>query len=435
MTDTDDIPALLSAAQRAARGGQLAEAERHLLAVLAMASDHTGALQGAAQMAHARGDMTQATKYWQHLQSLQPDEPRWCYERAQVLEQANELQHAEAVLGEFLRRQPQWPELWLYRAHLNDHLGLPLARLKALDQALSRAQRAGHWGSTATTPAPLQATVQAAWTHWHRARREHLRDAFVDLKANHGAAALSRVDHALAVYLGEVEDAPPDVRQRPKFLYFPHLDTPQEPGPYHNPKRHAWASALEAAYPDIRAEAATWLADPEGKEGFLTFGPGSDARTYVGGNGAAPAWDALFFYRHGQRFDAAHVRCPRTSAALEAAELVRIQGQTPEVCYSVLSPGTVIKPHYGVTNTRLVMHLPLIVPPDCALQVLGFEPKPWREGRLFMFDDTYEHQAWNHSEQTRVILLMDCWHPSLTEVERVALTALVERITAFERIE
>lgn len=434
MTDTD-ISALMSAAHQAARSSQLALAERHLLVALAIDPDHLDALQGAAQMASARGDLAKAAGHWQRLLALQPDEPRWRYTWAQALEQAGQLQQAEAGLGEFLRRQPQWPELWLYRAHLNDRLGLPLARLKALDQALSRAQRTGHWVSAATTPAPLQAAVQAAWAHWRQARREYLRDAFAELRASHGGAALKRVDHALAVYLGEVEDAPPDVRQRPKFLYFPHLDTPREPGPYHNPKRHAWAAALEAAYPDIRVEALEWLADPVGKEGFLSFGPGSDVNTYVGGDGAMPAWDALFFYRHGQRFDAAHARCPRTSAALDAAELVRIKGQTPEVCYSVLAPGTVIKPHYGVTNTRLVMHLPLIVPPDCALQVLGFEPKPWREGQLFMFDDSYEHQAWNHSSQTRVILLMDCWHPGLTEVERGALTTLVERITAFERIE
>ena len=59
--------------------------------------------------------------------------------------------------------------------------------------------------------------------------------------------------------------------------------------------------------------------------------------------------------------------CPRTAAVLETLPLVRIREHAPETLFSVLRPGTHILPHRGVTNTRLVTHLPLIVPPDCAL--------------------------------------------------------------------
>ena len=90
----------------------------------------------------------------------------------------------------------------------------------------------------------------------------------------------------------------------------------------------------------------------------------------------------------------------------------------------MLSPGPHILPHTGVTNTRLVTHLPLIVPPDCAIRVGGQEPA-WQEGRCVTFDGTWEYEAWNRSGQLRVVLIVDGWHPDLSEVERAALTDLV----------
>jgi aspartate beta-hydroxylase len=92
-------------------------------------------------------------------------------------------------------------------------------------------------------------------------------------------------------------------------------------------------------------------------------------------------------------------------------------------------------PHYGVTNTRLVMHLPLLVPSDCALRIVDGGEHCWREGELMMFDDTFQHEAWNRSASTRMILLMDCWNPHLTDPERLAVKQLVETISDFQRLD
>jgi aspartate beta-hydroxylase len=83
-----------------------------------------------------------------------------------------------------------------------------------------------------------------------------------------------------------------------------------------------------------------------------------------------------------------------------------------------------------VTNTRLVGHLPLIIPEDCALNV-GGELHPWVEGRAVVFDDTYEHEAWNRSTSTRVVLIFDIWNPYLTEIERLALADIIADIGDF----
>jgi aspartate beta-hydroxylase len=77
-----------------------------------------------------------------------------------------------------------------------------------------------------------------------------------------------------------------------------------------------------------------------------------------------------------------------------------------------------------------VGHLPLIVPGDCALNV-GGESHVWQEGRIVVFDDTYEHEAWNRSSEPRVVLIFDVWNPHLTEVERSAVADIVEAIGSF----
>ena len=92
--------------------------------------------------------------------------------------------------------------------------------------------------------------------------------------------------------------------------------------------------------------------------------------------------------------------------------------------FSLLKAGARIAPHTGMFNTRLVCHLPLIVPPRCTFRV-GNEVRERREARLFIFDDTIEHEAWNDSDQDRVVLIFDIWRPELDDREREELTALL----------
>ena len=99
----------------------------------------------------------------------------------------------------------------------------------------------------------------------------------------------------------------------------------------------------------------------------------------------------------------------------------------------MLAPQTHIKPHHGVTNTRVVTHLPLLIPQgDCRLVVGGVE-HAWQEGRCVTFDDTFLHEAWNRTDERRVVLILDTWNPYLTAEECIALKGLIERIGDFNR--
>ena len=81
-------------------------------------------------------------------------------------------------------------------------------------------------------------------------------------------------------------------------------------------------------------------------------------------------------------------------------------------------------------NTRLICHIPLIVPEECRLRV-GNETRAVEFGKAMIFDDSIEHEAWNDSDETRVVLLFEIWRPELSEAERRALTVMYEAISGY----
>lgn len=295
--------------------------------------------------------------------------------------------------------------------------------------AINAAQAQGHWLSDETTAPGLRQTVLNAMRVVNAGRRELFHRLLEPLRIRHGAVALRRVEHALSIYLGERQAQLPDPRQRSRFLYFP--DVPSQP--YYPRERFPWQRELEAAFDTIRNELAWAMRQTDKIEPFLAADTPEQMASMLGSSrDLAPSWDGYFFYRHGERYPVRCEGCPQTSALLDRLPLVRIPEHAPEVLFSVLAPGSHILPHQGVTNTRLVTHLPLIVPADCALRV-GGEAHVWQQGRCVTFDDTFEHEAWNNSTQTRVVLILDCWNPDLTDIEQEAVTELVVGIGGFNR--
>ena len=88
-----------------------------------------------------------------------------------------------------------------------------------------------------------------------------------------------------------------------------------------------------------------------------------------------------------------------------------------ETLFSVLRPGTHLRPHCGSTNTRLTCHLGLVVPRGCRIRA-GDEWRTWKEGEVLVFDDSWEHEVRHEGESDRVVLLINFWHPDLPPSER-----------------
>ena len=261
-----------------------------------------------------------------------------------------------------------------------------------------------------------QAEVAAIQGRFATTMHRALADAGVD-----AAATGERFGEALSILTGQ---ARPFV-QEPTNFYFPGL--PQRA--FYDPAEFAWAAALEAAQPAIRAEAQAVLANRAGVAPYVEAQPNRPAKAHSLMND--PRWSAFHLYRAGKPLAGNAERCPATMAALAGLPIPFITGRSPMGLFSILAPHTHIKPHSGMLNTRLICHLPLIVPPDCRLRV-GNHTRTVQAGKMLIFDDSIEHEAWNDSDEIRVVLIFEIWRPELNAAERAGLTALFESVAGYE---
>jgi aspartyl/asparaginyl beta-hydroxylase (cupin superfamily) len=208
--------------------------------------------------------------------------------------------------------------------------------------------------------------------------------------------------------------------QDPTHFFYPGLPQTE----FYDPARFDWVPAIEAATEAIGAELIGLLS--KGADDFRPFTP-NDVGLPLGVNKALQDnrdWGVLVLCEQGW-LEPGHIkRCPRTwDTVLQHAPLPRVAGWGPSVIFSMLKAGAHIGAHTGLHNARLICHLPLIVPPGCRFRV-GNEVREWEAGKLLIFDDSIEHEAWNDSAEDRVILVFDIWRPELTEQEKRELTFL-----------
>lgn len=141
-------------------------------------------------------------------------------------------------------------------------------------------------------------------------------------------------------------------------------------------------------------------------------------------------WNAFHLWKGGSRVEENLALCPDTAGLLEQTALCTLDGLCPNVFFSALAPRTRIPPHFGESNARVVAHLPLVVPPACGLRV-GFEKRSWKLGQTLIFDDTLEHEAWNDSDELRVVMIFDLWNPLLSEPDRRLASRLAKATREF----
>ena len=190
-----------------------------------------------------------------------------------------------------------------------------------------------------------------------------------------------------------------------------------------------WLDRVEAATNDIRAELLEVMKNESAFKPYVESDP-SRPRKEQEGMTENPDWGAFYLWKFGEIVAANAVQCPRTMQVRGDIPLAVVKNRSPSVLFSLLRPGARIPPHTGLVNTRLICHLPLVVPPGCGFRV-GNDIRTPVEGKAWVFDDTMEHEAWNGSDRTRVILLFETWRPELRDEERALVSTMFSAIDEY----
>jgi aspartyl/asparaginyl beta-hydroxylase (cupin superfamily) len=377
------------------------------------------ALSAAADRAAASGAVHDARGLLEEALALEPANTQLLMNFAACCRAGGDLAAALVAVDRTLALEPRHLLALLMKASLMERLGAPHRAGAAYGIALTQAP------APERTPAHLQAPLRHArevHAQYEAALAAHLRDA-VGSEAGDGAASRRRVDGFIDRLTGRRRV----YHQKPVQFHYPDLPEIE----FYDRETFAWLAALEAATPEIIEELVGVLNDDaDSLEPYVNYPPGVPLDQWAELN-HSPRWSGYHLLERGQRVEAHCQRCPKTMAAIAPLPQPHVSRRSPAAMFSVLTPRTRIPPHHGIANTRLVLHLPLIVPPGCGFRV-GSETRQWRTGEAWVFDDTIEHEAWNDSDQTRTILICDLWSPHLSLEERGIVASLMEAMDEFE---
>jgi beta-hydroxylase len=172
--------------------------------------------------------------------------------------------------------------------------------------------------------------------------------------------------------------------------------------PVYDTATFPWAKAIEAEWPKIRAELDRVLTRKDELPGFHEIA--ADVRSISTDSG----WKSFLICGYGLRSEQAIRACPETWRIVQ-----RIPGLKTAL-FSIFEPGKHLPPHRGPYNGVLRFHLGLRVPeaPDKIGIRVGGQLCHWQEGRALIFDDAFEHEAWNLSGEVRVVLFVDFVKPT-----------------------
>jgi aspartate beta-hydroxylase len=192
---------------------------------------------------------------------------------------------------------------------------------------------------------------------------------------------------------------PEDPLQRPRF-YVPDLTA----RPWYQADAFPWMARFEQSHAAIRAELDAFLAQQR-----VTF------RNYVGPilheRADAGDWHVVYLDYRGHRWDEHCKMFPRLMELVDA-----VPRRSGTVFVSRLTAGAHIPPHCGATNTQLTCHFGVVVPPGVDVRVAR-ETRVQPEGRMSVFDDSFEHEVWNRAASDRYNVFLQFWHPDLSDEE------------------
>jgi len=369
-------------------------------------------LAGAAE-ALRRGDTAQALALLGQAEAAQPHDVQIKMQRALALRMSGAFPAAIAALDAALAIEPYNFLALLSKGALVEKVQGERAAARVYQNALKLAP------DEANLPPPLKAPVARAReviARTQEAMEAYLRGQMGPVESAGSEMAVARIDEAIGVYSGRKRV----YQHEPLLLHYPRLPAI----PFFPRELFPWLPELEAATLTILEELQALLAGSmQDFAPYIAFPPDAPVNQWEELN-HSPRWSSLFLWKDGERQDAVCARCPKTAALLESLPMAHQPEFAPTAMFSALDAHTHIPAHTGSTNTRLLTHLPLILPGPARFRV-GNETREWKMGQAWVFDDTIEHEAWNDSGALRVILIFDVWNPFLEAGERELIKSLM----------
>jgi aspartyl/asparaginyl beta-hydroxylase (cupin superfamily)/Tfp pilus assembly protein PilF len=398
------------------------------------------------------GQTEDAYRAWQKVLSTEPDNPRALFAMGGRALRLGDAATARAYLANAARSAPNEPGIQVNLAIVCRMLGDTDGELRALDRAIEieetlqvlllkaafqertgQIKAAGRTYRRALAVAPpLRDLNDEAALALARGRElvesqadeleAYLKERLSALRMRNSWLPLDRFDEALGIAAGKKKI----YTQKPAQLFYPGLPAIQ----YYDDSQFPWLRHLEAAAPQIRDELVGLVAEEMDDFAPYVLKPENVPVQQWGELNRSTKWSAYFLWQDGARVAEHCERCPVTATALEHSPMAKMPGYAPTAFFSSLEPRVRIPPHTGSTNVRLIVHLPLIVPKGCFFRV-GNETREWTFGKAWVFDDSIEHEAWNDSDEQRVILIFDVWNPHLSEAERELVCEMQKSLGEF----
>ena len=415
---TQEITVLEANAIRAIQAGREQDALGFWAQILAIDPNHGRTLTTMGQHAFRKGDLQSAHTAFQRVVDTDGSDPQHWISLALVCRKLNDEECETSAIQGALTVDPSDLLALILRANLLERQG------KTRKAALA-------YGAVATVAPPLNRLnpdLRPAVVHAVEYRDKYnqecgvFMDQYLDSHyRQYSGEKLDRFRDSLDFMLGRKKR----FDSQPMLYYVPQL-TPIE---FFDRGDFPWLDLIEAATDEIRNEFLQVLDVDEGFTPYITYPADVPLNQWVELNNS-PNWSAFHLLKDGKAVPQNADKCPLTMELLRGAPQPDQPGRTPTAMFSLLKPTTRIPPHTGVSNARLVTHLPLIIPEGCGFRV-GNSTREWVPGKAWVFDDTIEHEAWNNSEKLRVVLIFDIWHPHLTLAERAMITAMTVGINTF----
>jgi aspartyl/asparaginyl beta-hydroxylase (cupin superfamily) len=401
---------------------------------------HTAQFFQIATDAQARGDGAGFARALESVLSVEPENPRALNSLGNFWLNNGKVADAVSLLTRAVAADATVPALWFNLALAHKAAGDSTSEIAALDQALAldpyflhalvhkavAYEKAGKQliaarlfrnalesigDDIASAPAPLQPQLQHGRTivaAHQNALFAHLENHLKPLRSELSGAQATRFAESLEIFSGRQKYR----AQEPTFYAYPGLP----PLAFFERADFPWLDALEDVWRDIRDEMQQAMEQRAEFVPYIARTAGSPLNQWAELNNS-DRWGAYYLYRLGERIEDHAAACPVTLKALSHAPQPHVINNAPNAFFSHLKPHTHIPAHTGMTNTRLVVHLPLVVPEGCVYRV-GNDVRKWQEGKAWVFDDTINHEARNDSDQSRTILLFDIWNPLLGDAEQ-----------------